>query len=46
MNIPTTAQDNSEFKEKEEFNVVMKIHFQTCVLQKFEQLFTCACGYL
>ena len=46
MNIPTTAQDNFKFKEEEEFNVVMKMYFQTCVLQKFEQLFSCACGYL
>jgi hypothetical protein len=38
MNIPTTAQDNFNFKEEEEeFNVVMKIYFQICVLQTFEQ---------
>jgi hypothetical protein len=41
MNIPTIAQDNFKFKEEEEFNVVMNIYFQTCVLEKFEQIFTC-----
>ena len=45
MNIPTIARDNFKFKEEEEFNVVMNIYFQTCVLQKFEQLFTCKWGY-
>jgi hypothetical protein len=45
VKIATIAQDNLKFKEEEEFNVVMKIYFQTCVLQKFEHLFTCECGY-